>query len=167
MKRVRNSLNRAWWTVLFKLSVFGLAVIGPWLWVQFPTRPPANNFLLTPRQQIPKYHFINVPLASQVEKILGASDLFNGHFISVRSQRVSVFAANWQPGQGDLASVGHTPEKCWVGSGFELVPYGGPSQLSISVGGIQIPFQCRVLKHSDLAVTEITLWAACIDGQWN
>ena len=39
--------------------------------------------------------------------------------------------------------------------------------MSILVDGRQIPFQCRVLKHSDLVAPEITLWAACIDGLWD
>jgi len=167
LNRVGNLLHRSWWIVLLESSAFGLAVIGPWLWIQFRTQPTANQFFFTARREIPKYGFINVTLGSQVEESLGASELFNGHFINVRSQRVSVFAANWKPGQGDLGSVGHTPEKCWVGTGFKIVPYGGPSQMFISIAGIQIPFQCRVFKHSDLAVPEITLWAACIDGQWD
>jgi hypothetical protein len=104
-------------------------------------------------------------LDTQTKKILEASELFNGHFLDARSNRVSVFAADWQPGQGDLDSLGHTPEKCWVGTGFQIVPFGGPSELSILVGRRQIPFQCRVLKHSNLAAPEITLWVACIDGQ--
>ncbi len=122
---------------------------------------------MTARREIPNYRFVPVDLGSQVEKSLRATELLNGHFIDVRSQRVSVFAANWQPGQGDFGSVGHTPEKCWVDTGFQIVAYGQPSQVSISIGGRQVSFQCRVLKRSDLESPEITLWAACIDGLWD
>ena len=167
LQQIARSNRPIWWKGLFGLSFFCLAVIGPGLWVQFRTRLPEDQFFLSVRREVPGWWFSPVALDTQTKKILEASELFNGHFIDARSNRVSVFAADWQPGQGDLDSLGHTPEICWVGTGFQIVPFGGPSQLSISVGGRQIPFQCRVLKHSDLAAPEITLWAACIDGQCN
>jgi hypothetical protein len=122
---------------------------------------------LTARSAIPEFQFLPIALGSQVQKGLGATDLINGHFFDVRSVRISVFAANWHSGQGDLNSVGHSPEKCWVGSGFRVIEYGGPSQMFISIGGRHIPFQCRVLEHSNLMVPEITLWAASVDGRWD
>jgi hypothetical protein len=154
-----------WWKSLLGLSLFCFSVIGPWLWFQSRTLLPKDQFLLSVRREVPGWRFSPVALDTQTKKILEASELFNGHFLDARSNRVSVFAADWQTGQGDLDSLGHTPEKCWVGTGFQIVPFGGPSQLSISVSGRQISFQCRVLKHSDLAAPEITLWVACIDGQ--
>jgi len=140
-------------------------VISPWLWIQSRTLLPEDQFFLSVGHEIPGWRFSPVTLDTQTKKTLGASRLFNGHFLDARSNRVSVFAADWQRGKGDLDSLGHTPEKCWVGTGFKIVPFGGPSQLFISFGGRQIPFQCRVLKHPDLAAPEITLWVACIDGQ--
>ena len=165
LQQIARSNRTIWWKVLFGLSLFCLAVIGPGLWVQSRPRLPKDQFFLSVRREVPGWQFSPVDLDTQAKKILEASELFNGHFIDSRSNRVSVFAADWQPGQGDLDSLGHTPEKCWVGTGFQIVPFGGPSQLSISVGGRQIPFQCRVLEHSDLVAPEITLWVACIDGQ--
>jgi hypothetical protein len=167
LEQVRHLLHCVWLRILLQLTVFGLAIVSPCLWVGHHIRPPENQLFLTVRREIPNYRFVPVDLGSQVEKSLRAKDLLNGHFIDKRSQRVSVFAANWEQGEGGFGSVGHTPEKCWVGSGFQIVPYGGPSQLSISIGGRQIPFQCRVLKRSNLVAPEITLWAACLDGLWD
>jgi len=159
--------QRVWRTVFIPLIVFGLAVLGTRLWIQSHTRPPENPVFLTARHEIPGYRFVPVALGSQVEVSLSASELFNGHFFDARSNRVSVFAAYWLPGQGDINSVGHTPEKCWVGTGFRIEPHGEPSQVLISMAGREIPFQCRILKHPDLGAPEITLWAACIAGRWD
>ena len=167
LEQVGHPRYYAWLRVFLQLTLFGLAIIIPGMWFQSNGRPSENQFFLNARREIPDYQFIPVSLGSVVEKNLSATELFNGHFIDARSQRVSVFFGNWQPGHEDLDSVGHTPEKCWVGDGFQIVPYGGPSQLSILIDGRQIPFQCRVLKHSNLVAPEITLWAACIDGLWD
>jgi hypothetical protein len=165
LQQIGRSIHPIRWEVLIGLSLFYLAVIGPGLWVQSRRSLPEDQFFLSVRREVPGWRFLPVALATQTRRILEASELFNGHFLDASSNRVSVFAADWQPGQGNLDSLGHTPEKCWVGTGFQIVPFGGPSQLAISVGGRQIPFQCRVLRHSDLAVPEITIWVACIDGQ--
>jgi hypothetical protein len=166
LEQVRHPRNYVWLRVFFLLTVFGLAVMSPRIWIQSHARPPQNPLFLKARREIQDYQFISVLLGPQVEKSLSTTEIFNGHFIDARSQRVSVFVGNWQPGQGDMSSVTHTPEGCWVANGFRILPYDGPSQLSISIGGRQIPFQCRVLKHSDLVAPEITLWAVCIDGRW-
>jgi hypothetical protein len=167
LQQIERSNPTIWWKILPGLSLFCFSVIGPWLWFQSRTRLPEDQFFLSVRREVPGWRFSPVALDTKTRKTLEASELFNGHFLDARSNRVSVFAADWQPGQGDLDSLGHTPEKCWVGTGFQIVPFGGPSQLSISVGGRLIPFQCRVLRHSHLAAPEITIWVACIDGQYD
>ena len=144
-----------------------MAVIGPRLWVQSRIRLPQDQFFLRVRREVREWRFSPVSLDIQTKKILEASELFNGHFINARSQRVSVFVGDWQPGQGDISSVTHTPEKCWVINGFQIMEYGGPSKVTIPIGGRQIYFQCRVLKRSDLGAAVITSWAACIDGLWD
>lgn len=162
------SRQRVWRTVFIPLIVFGLAVLGTRFWIQSRTRPPENPVFLTARHEIPGYRFVPVALGSQVEDTLATTNLFNGHFLDQRSQRVSVFAAHWQAGQGDGGTLfGHTPEICWLGHGFRTVRHGEPSQVFIPMAGRRIPFQCRVLKHPEQPTPEITLWAACIDGRWD
>lgn len=164
----RNDYNHhVWWKLFFQLFIFSFAVIGPWLWIKSRTQIPKNQFFLKIRHEIPGSRFSPVALDLKTKISLETSNIFSGHFVDANSNRVTVFAAEWQPGQGDLGSLGHTPEKCWVGTGFRIVPFDGPSQLPILVGGRPILFQCRVLKHSDLAFPEITVWVACIDGQWD
>ena len=167
LEQVGHPRYYAWLRVFLQLTLFGLAIIIPGTWFQSHDWPPENRFFLNARREMPDYRFIPVSLGSLVENSLGTTEILNGHYMDARSQRVSVFFGNWPPGQGDFDSVGHTPEKCWVGTGFQIVPYDGPSQLFIRIGGRQIQFQCRVLKHVDLVAPEITMWAACIDGLWD
>jgi hypothetical protein len=163
--RFHYLLNCVWLKHFLELNAYGLAIILPWLWFQSHDRNPEKKFFLTARNEIQGWQFVPIGLGVQAERSLGATELLNGHFVGADSQRVSVFAANWKPGQGDFSSVEHTPEKCWVRTGFRIAAHEVPSQIFISIAGRQIPFQCRILSHSNLANPEITLWAAC--GRWD
>lgn len=153
---------------LLSLGLFALAVLGTALWIRVPRPAPQNPLFLAPRPHIPGYGFQPVPLGATVAETLATTNLVNGHFIDGRSNRVSVFQASWEPGQGTGGNVfGHTPEICWVGAGFRTVRVGEPSQVSLKLFGRLVPFQCRVLQHPSLPIPEITLWAASLDGRWD
>jgi hypothetical protein len=163
-----SSVNSEAYRSLPAVLLFGLAVMGTALWAWIPWPPPQDPVFLKARQEIPGYRFQPIPLGQQVAETLATPDLLNGQFWDARSNRVSVFHASWQPGQGTGAVVfGHTPELCWVGAGFSTLHLGEPSQVSWGFSGGSIPFQCRILQHPVLAAPEITLWAACLDGHWD
>jgi hypothetical protein len=163
-----SSVNSGAYRSLPALLLFGLAVVGTALWAWIPRPPPRDPVFLKARQEIPGYRFQPIPLGQQVAETLATPNLLNGHFWDARSNRVSVFQASWQPGQGIGANIfGHTPEICWVGAGFRTLHLGEPSQVALSFSDRSIPFQCRILKHPDLATPEITVWAACLDGHWD
>lgn len=149
------------------LGLFVLAVLGTAVWVRWPRPAPEDRVFLRARDRIPGYHFQPVALGTTVSETLATTNLLNGHFFDAHSNRVSVFSAAWEPGQGTGANVfGHTPEICWVGAGFRTIRVGEPDRLALSLAGRSIPFQCRVLQHPELPMPEITLWAACLDGRW-
>ena len=150
------------------LGLFVLAVLGTAVWVRWPRPAPEDRLFLRARDRIPGYHFQPVALGATVSETLATTNLLNGHFFDARSNRVSVFSAAWQPGQGTGGNVfGHTPEICWVGAGFRTIRAGEPDHLALHLAGRSIPFQCRVLQHPELPTPEITLWAACLDGRWD
>lgn len=158
----------AGWARWVPVWVFGLAVLGTWIGVQSRIRPPENPLFFTGRTDMAGYRFQAVPLGKSVTETLATTRLLNGHFFDSRSNRVSVFQADWKAGEGDGGNVfGHTPEICWVGGGFQTVRLGEPSQVFVELAGQRVPFQCRILTHPGLPTPEITLWAACIDGRWD
>ena len=149
-------------------AFFGLAVLGTAIWARLPTMRTEDPVYLHAQREIAGYRFQEVPLGNQVADTLATTNLLNGHFFDARSNRVSVFRASWEPGQGTGGNVfGHTPEICWVGNGFQTLRLGEPAQVLMGFSGRMIPFQCRVLRHPGLPLPEIALWAACIDGQWD
>lgn len=158
----------AGWARWVPLGVFGLAVVGTSIGVQSRIHPPDNPLFFKGRTEMPGYRFQEVPLGQQAAKSLAATRLLNGHFFDSRSDRVSVFKADWKAGEGDGSNVfGHTPELCWVGSGFKTVRLGEPLQVFLELAGQRVPFQCRILTHPGLPTPEITLWAASVDGRWD
>ena len=166
-RRPHDSRGWAGWTRWAPVWMFGLAVLGTWIGVQSRIRPPQNPVFFIGRTEMPGYRFQAVPLGEQVAEMLATTRLLNGHFFDSRSNRVSVFQADWKDGEGDGNALGHTPEICWVGGGFRTVRQGEPSQVLVELAGHRVPFQCRILTHPGLPTPEITLWAACIDGRWN
>jgi hypothetical protein len=167
----KKKLRQAWWdgwANWVPLVVFGLAVLGTWIGVQSRIRPAANPVFFAGRTEMSGYRFQTVPLGQQVAKTLATTRLLNGHFFDSRSNRVSVFQADWKAGEGDRGNLlGHTPEICWVGGGFQTVRLGEPYQVVVELSGHRVPFQCRILTHPGVPTLEITLWSACIDGRWD
>ena len=162
------SRARVPYSIFITLALFGVSVFGTGFWIRTQTRPPLDPLFLTAHHQLLGYQFQEVPLGAQVAETLATTHLFNGHFFDSHSNRVSVFEAQWQAGEGTGGNLfGHTPEICWVGQGFRTVRFNEPSQVFLSFAGRPIPFQCRVLRHPQLPTPEITLWAACVDGRWD
>lgn len=161
------SLTPAWGGGLFSLALFLLAVLGTALWSRMPRPAPQNPLFLTPRSQIPGYRFQPVTLGPRVAEILATTNLINGHFIDGRSNRVSVFQASWEPGQGTIADLFHTPEACWTSQGFEIVQNGEYPQIGLKIHGRSVRFQGRMFKHTELPLPEITIWSASLDGRWD
>jgi hypothetical protein len=155
------------WPNWVPVWMFGLAVLGTWLGVQLRIRPSETPLYLAGRTKMPGYWFQAVPLGQQVAEKLATTRLLNGHFFDARSNRVSVFQADWKAGQVDGSALGHTPEICWVSGGFRTICLGEPSQVFVELGGQRVPFRCRILTYPGLPTPEITLWAACIDGRWD
>jgi hypothetical protein len=150
------------------LGLFLGAVIVAEVWVLWPPLRPEEPLYLRPRTTLAGYRFETVPLNVNISVILGTTNILNGHFFDTQSNRVSVFQAEWAPGQGTGANVfGHTPEICWVGSGFRTVQQDQPDELAMPFAGMWIPFQCRVMQHPALSLPEITVWAVCWDGRWD
>ncbi len=167
-RRRHGSRRWAGWAKWVPLGVFGLAVLGTWIGVQSRIRRSESPVFFAGRTEMPGYRFQAVWLDQKVAKMLATTRLLNGHFFDYRSNRVSVFQADWKAGEGDGSNLfGHTPETCWVGGGFRRVHLGEPSQVFVELEGHRVPFQCRILTHPGLATQEITLWAACINGQWD
>jgi hypothetical protein len=107
LEQVGHLRYYAWLRVFLQLTLFGLTIIIPWMWFQSHGRPPENRFFFNARREIPDYRFIPVSLGSLVEKNLSATELFNGHFINARSQRVSVFLVIGNPVREGTAQWTH------------------------------------------------------------
>ena len=54
-----------------------------------------------------------------------------------------------------------------MGTGFRIVGTDAPSRILISIKNKHIPFNYRILGRSDSKLSEITLWALCIEGLWD
>jgi hypothetical protein len=164
----RGQARWARWANWVPVLMFGLAVLGTWIGVQSRIKSSEDPLFFARRSEVPGYRFQGVPLGRQVAETLATTRLLNGHFFDSRSNRVSVFQADWKAGDGDGGTVfGHTPDICWVSGGFRTVRLGEPSQVFIKLAGHHVPFQCRILTHPGLPTPEITLWAACINGRWD
>lgn len=118
-------------------------------------------------RQISGYNFRSINLGQQQQKSLGTSNILNGNFSDINSNRVSVFKARWNSQEGSGEELYHTPDICWVLQGFKQISVGEDSWVDLNFHGEIIRFQCRVLHHPDQPTPEIVLWAACVNGCWD
>ena len=149
------------------LLLFIIGVVGADIWNCLPRHSHKKSYYLSPRKEISGYRFKSVRLAPTVNKILCTTNLLNGHFFDFRSNRFSVLSAKWEPGQGTVGELFHTPDACWTGQGFELLESNVGSRITFQIHDRSIPFECRILKHPERPESEIVVWAVCLDGHWN
>jgi hypothetical protein len=147
-------------------ALFGAAIVAAWAWFYVGVTPPEKSYVLKTRDEIPGYRFTAVPIGEQAIEILATTNLVNGQFEGSDRQRFTVFAADWAAkGSKQMGVLGHTPEICWVGAGFQLTSLGEPPFMEVSFGPEKLALECRVFRTPDQRSIEMVVWCSLVSGQ--
>lgn len=77
---------------------------------------------------------------------------------------ITAFIASWEPKQRSaFLAFGHTPDICWVGAGWRPLEY--PRSIHVAVGGLDLPFECRLFEFGNAGRRELVIWTYLIDGK--
>ena len=112
--------------------LFATAVCAAWSWyhVAAPTHRVSYRFQI--QTNLLGWQFEPVEVPEIARRTLAGTNLFNGIYRGTAGERVAVFAGNWSAENSrELSVVGHTPDVCWVGSGWKPVSLGQPRQIPI------------------------------------
>jgi hypothetical protein len=142
------------------------AILGAWGWFHIAPPSPTRTVHFVAANHLEGWRFRHEPLSEMARSILATTNLFNGEFLAERGDPVTVFAAAWSRGSAKVMSVvEHTPDVCWVGSGWIPVDLGQPRRVDLELGGQSIPFECRGFAGPRGGAPVLVLWCTLIDGQ--
>jgi hypothetical protein len=146
--------------------LFFAATGGAWAWYHVAPKQFPVSYRFSPQAEVPGWKFRPEPVAEQAVEILATTNLFNGTFYNERGERVTVFVGTWDANNPkQLAVVGHTPDVCWVGAGWQPVTGGHPEKLPLHFGTDTIPFEARTFLTPDRRSRELTVWCTLVSGQ--
>lgn len=149
---------------LLILILFVLAPVGAWAWYHVGTRPPEVAYEFLVSTNVPGLRFTPLPLGAKEMDMLATTNLINGEFTD-GNRKLTVFAAEWRGESAkELSVVQHTPDACWVGAGFTPVDLGQPMSWTFDVGGVPVPFECRVFEFRGRH--ELTFWSTLLSGRF-
>ena len=158
--------RRSPWPLLVFMGLFLASVGGAWAWFNTGPKLPPSGHRLTARSQVPGQAFKPEPLSDEVLTILATTNVFNGAFAGAGGPAIKVFLADWSAAPGQrLTDVHHTPDNCWVAVGWKPVDLGQPTQFSLNVGGVELPFECRVFEAPRGEARELVVWCTLVGGQ--
>ena len=146
-------------------GLFAAAIAAAWAWFHVGVTPPEKSYVFHTRSEIPGYKFTAVPVGEEAQAILATTNLVNGQFEGPGKDRYTVFAADWAAKGKQMSVLGHTPEVCWVGAGFQLMTLGEPPFMEIQLGGERISLECRVFRTPDGRSLEMVVWGSLLSGQ--
>ena len=148
------------------LALFLVATVGAWAWfhVNTPVREVIYEF--QPRAELPGLRYKEVPISAQAAEMLANTNLINGTFTGPEGRDFTVFFGDWRARSArEMNVVQHTPDICWIGAGWTVVPTELPPEITLQFGTERIPFVCRVFQAPRSTHKELTLWCTLVGGQ--
>ena len=109
--------------------------------------------------------FKSIELSEQDLETLNADKVLNGEFAYYGDVRFSLFNAVWNSGKTKLKVTHHTPEVCWLGSGWEIVDLGQSPSYTFSTANKEvITMDANVFHNKTTDQTEVVLWSVLLNG---
>ena len=141
--------------ILSSALLSGLVLI---LWI-FPALWYSSSDLsqkrvwLSGQNDIDGWSFETMPVSKSAESVLVADQLISGEY-SQGDRKVRVFLAKrYVENNNDIGLFVHTPDRCWVQSGWRILP-SEPNIVRIPVHGIILSLERRIFvsgQHHELA----------------
>lgn len=117
----------------------------------------------TERTEVPGWQYSPVPIEKSAERILVADRTVNGEFTSPDGSAIRVFSAKrYQEKSNEIGLFVHTPDRCWVESGWQIEP-SPPEVQEITIHGVRLALERRIFKFG--ADRELVYFCGLVGGQ--
>lgn len=158
--------RRPLWQALLLAALFLGPATGAWAWFHVNPREWATRYEFGATNAISGYRFRTEAVGEEAVETLATTNLFNGAFWNDAGERFIVFMGDWREKSArQMSVIQHTPDICWVGSGWSPVDLGQPDRIAIELNGVTLPFECRAFRAPKGDDIELTAWCALANGQ--
>jgi hypothetical protein len=145
-----------------------LAVLSVWSFPRFwysRTDSLQGYFWLAEQNQMPDWHYRELPVSQAAEAVLAADKIVNGQF--ERDGRavavVRVFSAKrYSEQESEFDMFSHTPDRCWTSVGWKLEA-ATPEFVELTLQGIPLQLERRIFATG--THRELVYFGALVGGQ--
>jgi hypothetical protein len=114
------------------------------------------------RSEIPGWKYTEEPVSESAERILVADRTINGEFRS-GERAVRVFSAKrYEEKANEIGLFVHTPDRCWVESGWTIEPVA-PDVVEVIVHGVRLTMERRLFNLR--GERELVYFCGLVGGQ--
>lgn len=114
------------------------------------------------RSQVESWEYSSTPIEKSAERILVADRTVNGEFTR-EGYAVRVFSAKrYQEKSNEIGLFVHTPDRCWVESGWKLEA-AAPDIQEVTVHGVRLALERRIFRFG--AERELVYFCGLVGGQ--
>ena len=155
----RGSKNKFIVPALFSLAIAALWVF-PQIWY---TRQGAEKPIwFAERSDIQGWEFSKIPISESAESVLVADRTVNGEFRQ-GEKAVRVFSAKrYQEKSNEIGLFVHTPDRCWVDSGWTIEPLS-PDVFELDLHGAKLTLERRIFSFR--GQRELVYFCGLVGGQ--
>jgi hypothetical protein len=141
-------------------ALVGLLWGFPKVW--YTQRGVERPVWFTERTDVEGWNYTSIPIASSAEKVLVADRTVNGEFRK-GEQAVRVFSAKrYQEKSNEIGLFVHTPDRCWVESGWKVEPVS-PDLVEVTAHGVRLAMERRVFDFR--GQRELVYFCGLVGGQ--
>ena len=153
--------SRVAWIVPAILSAAILALwMFPALWY---TQGSGERVWFFERSEVNGWRFEAVPISEGAERALVADRTVNGEFRDASNAAVRVFSAKrYIENPNEIGLFVHTPDRCWVESGWKIEPVA-PDTQELTLHGTRLTMERRVFQFG--GSKELVYFCGLVDGQ--
>jgi hypothetical protein len=148
------------------VAALSLAVLSVWLFPLFwysKTDTLQGRFWLVEQDQMPGWHYKELPVSQVAEVVLAADKIVSGEFAKDGQEIVRVFSAKrYSEGESEFDMFSHTPDRCWTSVGWKLEP-ARPEFVELTLQGIWLKLERRIFVTG--THRELVYFGALVGGQ--
>lgn len=153
--------KKIWIIPLVLTALIALLWAFPAFW--YARHGEASPIWFTERSEIPGWQYTYIPVEKSAERILVADRSINGEFTRPDGSAIRVFSAKrYQEKSNEIGLFVHTPDRCWVESGWQIEP-SSPEVQELTIHGVRLALERRIFKFG--ADRELVYFCGLVGGQ--
>jgi hypothetical protein len=145
-------------------AVLSALIAALWIFpeVWYTRQGAGQKVWFAERDQIAGWEYSAQPVSESAERILVADRTFNGEFRKA-GQAIRAFSAKrYEEKANEIGLFVHTPDRCWVESGWTIQPVR-PEVIDLTIHGVRLAMERRVFDYK--GQRELVYFCGLVGGQ--